>query len=155
MQSASSVALLLHTRAEGRPSSTEQRGAARYGKTSDSGACRDHDYKQINKQSINNKQGRTELSQNSWAGNSWAGNSWGGNAPPEDFLAQYSDPNFPTRPEGRAQRQIRAQASTKPRMKAQQNNHIYNSHVYIFNKKLKQRSLTSQLENDHTHPDIS
>lgn len=155
VQSASSVALLLHTRAEGRLSSTEQRGAARYGKMSDSGACRDHDYKQINKQSINNKQGRTELSQNSWAGNSWAGNSWGGNAPPEDFLAQYSDPNLPTRPEGRAQRQIRAQASTKPRMKAQQNNHIYNSHIYIFNKKLKQRSLTSQLENDHTHPDIS
>lgn len=45
----------------------------------------------INKQ-INNKQGRTELSQNSWAGN-----SWGGNAPPEDFLAQYSDakPSYP------------------------------------------------------------
>lgn len=145
VQSASSVALLRHTWAEGRPSSTEQRGAARYGKTSGSGACRDHDYKQTNKQSINNKQGRTELSQNSWAGN----------APPEDFLAQYSDPNLPTRPEGRAQRQIRAQASTKPRMKAQQNNHIYNSHIYIFNKKLKQRSLTSQLENDHTHPDIS
>lgn len=153
VQSASSVALLLHTRAEGRLSSTEQRGAARYGKTSDSGACRDHDYKQINKQSIN----KEELNSHRTAGQGTAGQGTAGEGtpPPEDFLAQYSDPNLPTRPEGRAQRQIRAQASTKPRMKAQQNNHIYNSHIYIFNKKLKQRSLTSQLENDHTHPDIS